>query len=58
MRIEVQGKPYVVRLGIIHTKLEDGSPGLVKFIRDTDSIELNGGEEFLTAFIPDIDWSK
>lgn len=37
---------------LIHSKNEDGSPGLCKLIPDDKTIDLAGGGEFMTAYIP------
>lgn len=45
---------YRPMLALIHTKHDDGTPALIKVIRDQDEIELNGGEEFVTLFVKDL----
>lgn len=51
-RIAIDATPYRLVVGLIHTKSPDGSPALVKIIRDQDVIDLAGGEEFMTMYVP------
>ncbi len=50
--ISVAGEEYRVAVLLINTKDSKGRPKLCTFIHEEQSIELAGGEEFLTAFVP------
>lgn len=50
--LNLNGEAYVPVVLLIHTKHPDGSPALMKSIRDDDTIELAGGEEFMIAYAP------
>ena len=45
---------YVVAIGLLHTKDEQKRPKLVSIVYDDDTIELAGGEEFMTVLIPKV----
>lgn len=54
-------RPEVVKAGtewyqlvvlLIHTKNQHGRPKLATFLHDEEKIELAGGEEFVTAYVP------
>ncbi len=51
-RIAIDAIPYRLVIGLIHTRSPDGSPALVKIIRDQDVVNLAGGEEFMTIYVP------
>lgn len=52
-KLFVQGAGwYELSIALVHTKHPDGSPALCKLIRDNDTIDLAGGEEFFTFFLP------
>jgi hypothetical protein len=50
----LNGKKHQRVVFLIHTKNPDGSPALLKMMRDRDVIDLAGGEEFMTAFVPSV----
>lgn len=50
--LSLNGEPYVPVVLLIHTKFPDGTPALMKRIRDDDKIELAGGEEFMIGYAP------
>lgn len=54
-------RPEVIKAGsewyklvvlLIHTKDRDGRPKLATFVHDDEKIDLAGGEEFITAYVP------
>ncbi len=50
--LNLGGEAYVPVVLLIHTKFPDGTPALMKRIRDGDSIDLAGGEEFMIGYAP------
>lgn len=50
--VKAGDKWYRLVVGLIHTKNEDDSPKLVTLIHDKETINLAGGEEFVTLYIP------
>lgn len=55
LRISVNGEPYRLMVFIIHTKdaRDHRTPALCKMLKDGDAIDLAGGEEFMTAYVPE-----
>lgn len=56
-----RSKPQIVKAGdewyqlvvlLIHSKDARGRPKLATFIHDEETVDLAGGEEFITAFVP------
>lgn len=50
--IDVCGEVYKLTVMLIHAKNPDGSPSLMTRIPDDRKINLAGGEEFMTAYVP------
>lgn len=50
--VVVGGVPHRQTLFLINTKKPDGTPSLCTLIPDDHAIDLAGGEEFMTAFVP------
>jgi hypothetical protein len=50
--VDVNGEVYSLIVLLIHTKNPDGSPALMTHVPDARSIDLAGGEEFMTAYAP------
>lgn len=50
--VNVGGQIYELKVFLIHSKNPDGSPGLCKLIPDDQTIDLAGGEEFMTCYVP------
>jgi hypothetical protein len=51
-RVKVAGKVYVLCAAMIHTHNEDGTPKLIGILDRHKPVELAGGEEFLTLYVP------
>lgn len=49
---------YKLHVALVNTRHADGTPRLVTIIRQQDVVSLAGGEEFVTMYLPDIDWSQ
>ncbi|HWV39788.1 MAG TPA: hypothetical protein VN033_15060 [Vulgatibacter sp.] len=49
--ITVEGQAYELRVLQVLEKNEFGKPTVVKILRDEDSVRLEDGEEFVTAFV-------
>lgn len=47
-----QKTDYVLALFKIVKKRNDGSPWICEMLLETDTVHLQGGEEFMTAFVP------
>lgn len=43
---------HIFSLFLINTKHPDGSPALCTRLKDDQVVDLNGGEEFVTAYLP------
>ena len=46
-RVNIDGKVYRPVVGIVASKYEDGRPKRVVLLRDEDSVDIEGGEEFV-----------
>lgn len=46
------GERYKLVVGLIHSKDEKGRPKLITLIHDEQTINLAGGEEFVTLYLP------
>lgn len=57
-RIMVGDKFFKLSVMMIHSKNADGSPGLCKLIPDDQSVDLAGGEEFMTVYVPEVMFKK
>lgn len=49
------GEKYKIGIMLVHTYHDDGTPALLKRIREDDTIHLAGGEHFITAYFPSDD---
>lgn len=43
---------YKLKVALINTKHPDGTPRLVTILDDKEMIDLAGGEEFVTMYLP------
>ena len=50
-QIRVLDETYKATVFLIHSKV-DGVPKLLSLLRDDQTIDLAGGEEFLIAYVP------
>lgn len=49
---EINGEPHDVVLFLVCGRNEHGQPRECRLILDNETVELKGGEEFITAFVP------
>ena len=42
---------YVLRVLQVVSTHDDGTPDVVRLVRDTDTVNLKGGEEFYTCYV-------
>jgi hypothetical protein len=52
--INVNNELYYATVFLIHTKHQDGTPALCKLMKDDSTIDLEGGGEFMIAYVPGV----
>lgn len=56
--LKVEGTWFKLCVMMIHTKNPDGSPALCTLIPDDRTVDLAGGEEFMTVYVPKVMFEK
>lgn len=51
--IDIKGRRYKLTLFLINTRNSAGFPKLLTRIEETTIVSLAGGEEFMTAYVPE-----
>lgn len=54
----IGSKHYRLYAALVNTRHADGTPRLITVIRDQDVVSLAGGEEFVTLYLPEINWTQ
>lgn len=54
----VGGKRHKLAVFLVQSKLPDGTPKICSLLEEKRAIDLAGGEEFFTAYVPSVMFEK